>query len=65
MTERETEQATLVAFDVLYDVANQLLEDGYKLSSEERIGLRAKLRQLKRVAEWQRERLQEGEAEHG
>lgn len=51
----------LIAFEALYDLALGYLENGYKLKPEERLAEKAKLRELKRIAKYQRERLGGGE----
>lgn len=47
---------TQLAFEALYDMATAYLENGYKLSAAERLEAKAKLRQLKRIAEYEAER---------
>lgn len=48
-----------LAFEALYDMALGYLENGYKLEAAERLAEKAKLRELRRIAEWEESRERE------
>lgn len=67
MTEKEKEalETTLTALDVALDIANTLLTDGLTQAATSHVEARKDLRLLRNYVAYMRERLQEGEAEHG